>query len=312
MDKKLLVILLVIVVLVSGCTTEKDTTPSKKEPFIGGTTGLLLDFAKDSPPEAVYDGGDFPFEVVVKLKNDGEHEIPKEDVEVRISGIRAEEFDLTEADLTKNPEEDLVAMKKDPEGKITKSPVVYVEFPNFNHREELTGNTPFTFRADVCYVYETTANAQLCVREDNLETEEGVCEVNEDKKVYNSGSPVQVTTFKEAARAKNKVSFTFDITHKGNGNIYRKETKCESERKNEDVVWVSVEAGIDGELKCSGLSDGTDTEGYAKLYEGTKPIICTQETDTENDYETPVVIKIKYDYKENKETEVLVKHTVNE
>jgi len=301
-------IVIVSILLLVGCA-EREKLPTKATPFIGGTTGVLIDFMEDSPPPEALDGGDFPFDVVVKLKNDGEYTVPKEDVEVRISGIRAEEFDLSESDLVKNPEEDLIAMEKDAEGNIRESTPVYVEFNGFNHVEELAGNTEFTFRADVCYVYQTKATAQICVRKDNLETEEGVCEVNEEKTVYNSGAPVQVVSFRETPRAKNKVAFTFEIQHKGNGNIYKKETRCDSARTNEDKVYVKVETNINGNLECSGLREGDATEGFATLYGGKKIITCTQEVNTESDYETPVDITITYDYKDNTETTVLVKHS---
>ena len=49
---------------------------------MGGSDGVIINFEEAAPPEEVYDGGDFPFGVVVNLKNEGEFDVPKEDIDV--------------------------------------------------------------------------------------------------------------------------------------------------------------------------------------------------------------------------------------
>ena len=305
MKKIIFVICVLSVVIFYGCQ-EKDTGTKLENPFIGGTTGILIDFIEDSPPPEVYAGGDFPFDIVVKLKNDGEQKIAKEDIKVTISGINAEEFSKLEADLTQNAPENLEARRKE-DGDTVDSNPVFTEFYEFNRAEDFSGNT-YTIRANVCYKYGTDAISKMCIRDNNLDTEEGVCTVNEEKKVYSSSAPVQITNFKETATAKNKVRLTFTVEHKGNGQIYKPESNCgkENRRANQDKVWAEIDTGLDG-LECTGLRDGTATSGYLTLYGGDHVITCTQTVDTNSDYEKPVEIKLIYEYNDNAETSILIK-----
>src|SRR3989338_8349208 len=147
----------ILIVLLSGCTKGEKTDTGDKDPFIGGTEGLLISFEEDSPPEEVYDGGDFPFEVVVKIENQGEAMVKKEDALVTISGIFSSQFNKTEEGFKRRPADDIEANRKDADGASVKSNPVFFEFQGFNHMGQLAGSTQFTFRADVCYKYQTKA-----------------------------------------------------------------------------------------------------------------------------------------------------------
>ncbi len=301
-----IILILSLLIFVSGCGEK--ITPSKESPFIGGTTGLLISYDDGAPPAEVYDGGDFDFEVVVKLKNDGEQSVSKDKVEVSLSGIDPREFGLSDSDFVKHSDEDLEGTYKDSEGNKIEGTTTYVVFSGLNHRESLTGNTPYTIRADVCYNYATDVNSMLCIKKGQIDKEGDICKINEEKAVFNSGGPVQVTTFKETPKGKNKFNFQFTIEPKGNGGIYKKGSNCEETRTNENRIFVSVDTGMSG-LNCVGL-DGDATSGYITLYSGKRTITCTQETETNTDFEKPVNIKLEYDYKEDISTQVLVKHSV--
>lgn len=301
-----IILILSLLIFAFGC--KQETTPSKENPFIGGTTGLLISYDKDAPPAEVYDGGDFDFDVVVKLKNEGEHTVSKDKVEVRLSGIDPREFGLSDSDFVKNPDENLEGTYKDSEGNKIEGTTTYVTFLKLNHHESLIGNTPYTIRADVCYNYLTNVNSMLCIKKGQVDKEGDICKINEKKAVFNSGGPVQVTNFEEMPRGKNKFNFNFKIEPKGNGGIYKKESNCEYTRANENKVFVTVDTGMDG-LVCTGL-DGGATSGYVTLYSGERIITCTQEAETGTDFEKPVNIKLEYDYKESISTQVLVKHSV--
>jgi hypothetical protein len=307
MKKVIIALCIITMLMLIGCKPREGKTGTDN-PFIGGTTGVLISFSQGAPPAEVYSGGDFPFNVFVRLKNDGEYKIPKEKATVKLTGIYPKEFNKEESDLFKTSPEDLEPRSKK-DGKITEGSPVGVEFLDLNHKDVLEGNT-FTFRADVCYNYQTKAVSKICIRSNNLETKEGVCKVNEPKVSYSSGAPVQISEFREEAQAKNKVGFVFTIQHKGNGLIYKQDSKCaagmDNKRSFQDKVWVEVNTGISG-LKCSGLSDGSDTSGYTTLYDNIKTVSCTQTVDTSSDYEKPVEIKMIYDYEDTAETSVRVK-----
>ncbi|MBN2112424.1 hypothetical protein JW707_04990 [Candidatus Woesearchaeota archaeon] len=308
MKKYIFAMAVISMLFLTGCGEGEGQLPGAGTPFLGGTSGVSISF-EDSPPAEVFDGGDFPFDIVVRLKNDGEWDIPKNNIKVKISGIRAEQFNLAESQLAKNAPEDLPKKQRDPTGTLLESPPVLVEFTNFNHRESITGSElTYPIRADVCYRYGTTAVSQLCVRENILNPQEGgICTINEAKTLFNSAAPVQVTSFTESARSSEKVGFSFTITHSGTGSIYEQDTLCNKESMAfEDRIYVKVDAGISG-LECSGLSE--ETEGFVKLFGGTKTVSCTLTIPNPGDYQLPLRIDLGYDYESSTSTQILVRHS---
>ncbi len=310
--RKAIIILAVCLMLFStACQQGTVDNLINEEPFIGGTSGIVMSFAQNTPPEQVLDGGDFPFDIIIKLKNAGEFLVPKESVQVSITGFEPGEFGVTSADLVTNPDEDLEPVKKDVQGNRIEPPEAYVEFNNLNHVNPITGTQlTFPIKADVCYTYSTIATAALCVRENLINPEEdGICEVNEEKRVYNSGAPVQITKLTESARSKDKFAFSFNVEHIGNGNIYAQASTCDkSSRAFEDSVNVEVATGLPG-LACSGLGDGGATIGTIKLIGGSRQITCTQPVSVAADFITPMTITAWYDYEDDVTTQVIVKHS---
>lgn len=309
MRKDVLFALLVIIIFLVGCNGTTETTSTT--PFSGGTTGLLITFLEDAPPKEVYDGGVFPFEVVVKLKNDGEWDVMASDTEIRISGVDPSEFSLQASDMVKNPDDDLIRTYKDAEGNIIDGTTTYVSFSGFNFQKKASGNIQLPLRADVCYKYGTKAVSKLCVKRDLVDTsEDSLCLVTEDKKVFSSRSPLQITTIRESVRGKDLIGFTFKIEHKGNGDIFQKQSKCDTIGITyENKVWVEVNTGMPG-AKCNGLQEGTDTTGYVTMYSGERTITCTIPADSQTDYEKAIDITLEYDYSEDITTQLLLKHTV--
>lgn len=305
--RKIIFVLFIALFLMFGCQQGKEGE-GKLTPFIGGTTGLIVTFTADAPPAEVYDGGDFPFDIEVKLQNDGERSIAKEDVTVQLRGLDPVEFGKTSADFTKSPNEELAAKQKDPEGNLIESNPVYVTFDNLNHRSLIAGNLEYPVIADVCYKYGTDAVSRLCIKSDTSQT--GVCTVTEEKPVLNSGAPIQVTTLSESVAGTNKIAFIFKIEQKGNGNVYKPATKCNQEenRANDDKVLVTVTTELQN-LQCTGLAEGTATSGYVTLRGGAATIRCTQPISAGTDFLKTVSVKIDYDYSDDISTKILLKHT---
>lgn len=294
-------------------------------PFLGGTTGISIEFLEGSPPAEVTDGGTFEFDAMVSLRNDGEYDISREDIKVSLYGIDPNDFNVRLDELQdENPEGDLIGRSRDTEGNIIEGTPVYVRFPesegNFlNYYGYLVGDRKdFTFRANVCYKYQTTGMAQFCVLRDLINVrDDTVCKPNEPKTVYSSGAPVQLSNFKQTVVGKDKIGFSFDIVHMGNGNIFRDdsaEVKCPSSssdrRKAKDKVQVSINAGNVGSLSCTGLSYGNS--GEVTLVNGKRSIMCTLDLMAErSDFEKELEITLDYNYEDDKDTTVLVKHLMN-
>ena len=305
---KKLIAVLVLVLLIVACKPGGKKSVSLESPFVGGTQGVVLgfqDFRKD-----VFDGGNDPFDIIVKLENKGEALVPAQNLRVKLSGINPVEFGKTDEGMVLNAPEDVIEMRKDPQGGILPGPQVFVEFTGFNHKSLIAGATAqFTVRADVCYLYRTKAVSKLCVRENLLTPRAGgICELNENKPLYNSGAPVQIADFKESTRAKDKIGFSFEVKNVGAGNIFERNTFCDrSQRKNENRVYLTIATGLSG-LSCTGLeSTGKGAEGFVTLYDGTKIVSCSQQVSGRSDFEQLVNLEAIYDYEQRKDTTLTVK-----
>ncbi|MBN1644511.1 hypothetical protein JW851_00525 [Candidatus Woesearchaeota archaeon] len=303
--KKIIILAIILIALV-GCQQDGQTV-SIEAPFIGGTQGITFDFSQLRTE--VYDSGTDPFDVTIKIENKGESDILKDNIKVTLSGINPVEFSTTENDLSKTSKEDIISAKKDTMGNIQTGPPVFVDFPNLEYTGKITGTTiEFPLRANICYLYNTKAISKLCIRKNILTAGEGICNINEDKPVYNSGAPIQITRITESARAKDKIGFSFEIHNMGTGDVYQRGTVCDkTTRKNKDKIFVRVETNMPG-ITCTGLENqGTKAEGYTTLFDGVKTITCTQPAPGQIDFEQVLGIEAFYDYEEYKQTKISVK-----
>jgi len=301
--RKIAILLVLTLFVLASC--KSGNTSVELKPFLGGTSGLKIDFLDFR--QQVFDGGDDPFDLIVSIKNNGEFDVKKTDAIVRLSGIRPQEFNKAENELTKNPEDDILATKIDANGNTLEAGPVSVEFRELNHISLIAGAvSTFPIRADVCYKYQTKAVSKICVLSNLLSTE-GICVVDETKPVFNSGAPVQIANVKQSPQGKDKFRITFDITQSGTGNTFQPESKCELD-KEKNKVMVRVDTHMSG-LSCTGLNDasGTAVEGLQTLFDGKKTIQCIQEVGKSGDYEQAVEITADYVYEDSKTAQITVK-----
>lgn len=306
-SSKTLILLTILAIMLAGCQQEGQKV-ELSQPFLGGTTGISFDFSEFRPE--VFDAGTDPFDIVLKIENTGEADIQKDKIRIALSGINPLEFATNENKMTTSPVEDIIGTKKDIAGNIQAGPAVFVEFKNLNHQGKIVGaQIDYPIRADICYLYNTQVVSKLCMRKNILTQQEGICNINEDKPVFNSGAPIQITKLSESARAKDKIGFTFEIRNMGTGEVFERGTVCDRmTRKNKDKVFVRVETNTPG-LTCTGLdAKGTYAEGFTTLFDGVKTITCTQPVLTGTDYEQVIGIEAHYDYNEFKQTKITVKN----
>jgi hypothetical protein len=314
--KKIQIIIMLIMVAVltlgqEGCESgENGKNGDKVNTFIGGTTGLNLQYAEGAPPEEIFDNKQWTFDVEVKLKNVGEADINSEDVVVKLTGLNPLDFGKTESDFVKDGiSEDIPATKKDFEGNIIDSPDVFVTFSGLTYQSALPGNQKLQVRADVCYKYQTQAVAFYCVREDVLSVDkDAVCQITGEKIMFNSGGPIQVTAFSEQPSGSDKIRYLFTIKHQGTGRYYLPSSKCPAGRVAENKIHFKIET--DEDLTCNGLIDGTGTEGDILLNNGERVIQCVQNTGVKTDYEDTLNVILTYDYKQYFDQELLVKKSI--
>lgn len=324
LKKGLIAVIIIGIMFLSGCEGGGgEAGGAPRVPFITGTNGLLIEFEEGSPPAEVTDDGSFGFQVLVKLQNDGEFNVDKNKVKVSLVGIDPNDFGTSLGELKdKYPEDDLLAKRRDAEGNFIEGTTTFITFPSeFDELvpRQLTGNTPFTFRADVCYMYETQAVSQMCVLRDLINRDDdAICDPSEGKPIYSSAGPVQVGNFRQSVGGKDRITFNFDITHSNNGEVLKfgdgyDGAHCPKDprerRAAENKVKVHVEIPGMSNLRCVGLSGGSTNDGYVLLSGGSRSVSCTVDLPTDrSDYTKEVLITLQYNYEDFKETEVLVKH----
>lgn len=297
-----------------------------RTPFIGGSNGILIEFEEGNPPDEVIDDGSFGFQALVRLKNDGEFSVEQNRIKLNLVGIDPNDFSTSLNELkNKHPEDDLLSKRRDAEGNFIEGTISYVTFPN--EYDELVprrfeGNIDFTLRAEACYQYETRAVSLLCVLSDLINyRDDRFCDPSGNKPIYSSGSPIHVTNFRQSVSGKDKIGFNFDISHNNNGNVFKLGDgsdfadcpKDSRERRNAlNKVYVKVKTGIPN-LKCVGLSGGSGTEGYVRLTGGTRSVACYQGLGADRiDGNKEVTVTLEYNYEDYIESNILVKHLIDE
>ncbi len=310
-----LLAILIVVVSLSGCDGNTSNTTSKN-PFRGGTDSISVSFEDEAPPSEIYAGTDFPFSIMLRVKNEGEYDVLKQDFSVAIQGIEAGLYGKSASYLiAESANDDLLATKLDSEGNIIPGTEDYIEFSDLAYQNDLSARISVPIQADVCYLYGTKAQSSICLKRDpTKDRENDVCAANEAKTIYTSSGPVQITDFREAPFGKSTVSFTFTVKHNSAGMIYARKTTCGDRGVNfadQDKVWVQVDAGVSG-VTCTGLSSGTSTtEGFVKLGPEGRPITCKLDVDQlSNDFVQTVNILLEYDYRQILSTTLDIKPNV--
>ncbi len=337
----LIVLGIISLVLIVGCGRGGEVSGgAPTTPFLGGSQGLEMKFLQGNPPDEITDGdgttSTFPFKVIVTLRNMGEFDLKKDQVKISLIGFLPEDFGIAddpattsvdEKDVLKdqNPEDDPSPRLRDSEGNIIESVEVYKTFPkadeDLKFKRQLHGNTPFIFKANVCYKYQTKAASEICFLENLVDVaDDAICDPSEPKNIFSSGSPLGVPAFRQTVVGKDKIQFSFDIVHSGSGDVFDPTdvadcpTASKDRRTKENKVDVNVNTGItSGNLKCSGFDAVTDGDASftTTLVNGKRTITCTQSLTSASDFIGPVVIKLDFNYLGSIQKEVLVKHLVS-
>lgn len=336
--RHLVVILCVLTLFLASCLKSSQPSGAPRNPFIGGTQGLVVVFEEDSPPPEVTDAY-FPFRVVLKLTNEGETDVSNRDVNIGLAGISGRDFNvdpsLLQDDFRIRNDGNILAKDRDPDGDIIPGGIAYVTIPPEQYGEEgafisgpVSGNTPFTFQANVCYPYSTLATTRLCIISNIADTENNrICNPNGAKPIYSSSSPVQVSNLRQYAVGRDEngldvVRFSFDVSHRGSGTVYSRHDTfgtragicprydVSEKLRFEDKVYVFVDPraklGYDS-LEC-GL-ENRGNHGNIRLIGGKNTVTCEMRYErTFTDFESVFDIDVLFNYDQSIKREVLVKH----
>jgi hypothetical protein len=289
--KKIIILGLIFLFLVTGCQQNNLYEPKKVE-YHTGIEGIVIDTAKDMPPDIVFEKSEFI--VGVELKNKGAYDVS--DGTIAIVGLdpkymRIEKDQELFSLSGKNPQ--------NPEGgyDIKNFKLKNVWFPTGKEEQRI----PFTIIAD--YDYETKGTVQVCINPNlysYIKTKETGCEIKDLSISEGQGAPVAITKVDPAISLLSNdfnqldVRFGIHIENKGDGLI---------------VGDISVEDAVLGTtpIKCSETrKENLEDEETRQWY-----ISCSTEMVKPGQaYLSPLTLTLKYRYRERLNKEVSIKTTV--
>lgn len=322
-------ILLAALALLTGCANNTGQVDLSKS-YIGGTVGINAYLIEGLPPPMIHDAGTFPFGVGLAIENVGEADVgpgtPNPFLIVRLEGINPEQFGTTDDFIRQQVNIALLGARRNFDGTIFPGEITNVNFEPLNYGPDIHGNTQFTIRADLCYDYETTATAQICLKDNVLENiqDTSICSLTGQKAPQNTGGPLHVTSVVENPMAANKVQVNFVIEHVGTGEFFGRSPEgsanqeiCDFSVRNTNKYYVDVEVEplSDSGLVIHCARFNSNRQGRVKLYQGAPTTIsCTIERTRESAgrvFQDLLNIRLRYRYGQFIETPIIIQDVSN-
>jgi len=312
------VLVLISIFLIAGC--EQTPVQEKRNYYVGGSQGIQLDFVSGAPPEYIFDDGQSPFAIGVKLENKGEDVIEQDEMKLTIQGLDPNKFGVSSSDLKDATiaEPELLGVSKTVTGDILKGGETEIYFSDLNYLENEPGSFTRLIRASLCYNYQTESIVELCIKSRLYEEEEAICSISGPKDSYNSGAPVQITSVTENPLGEGKVQFSFKIDHVGQGKIFSiNDDVCDDVKTNIERNKIYIEVGkINGRFPaCTGLEgSSTGHSGFVRVggltsaEPATRTISCTLDvSDVDGVFVDNLDILLDYNYLNYIEKEIEVR-----
>ena len=319
-----LILVMSVMVLFASCSSDGGTRQSSYGDigtFNGGSNALTFEFLENAPPGIVRDQGLQPFQIIVRLKNEGEFDIGENESYVVLAGLKPADLNLTEDEMSKVIPP-MNGFKKQG-GNVIEGRTQQVTFSNLKYTESvISGAIPIRIFANVCYPYETRAFTLLCINGDtttNLDKSAEICELTSQRDYANSGAPVRIENVRQSPYGSSEILVQFDIVHtptSDSAGLYERgsiDSDCNIdgnsptgveaiERRNK--VSYSFSSGLDG-VDCDGTGTGNNT---VILTDNRYTVTCVQDTTGEREYEKPATITLKYDYWDRIGTDITIEH----
>ncbi len=303
MKNKIILGLIIVSILVfSGCGDSNTTTVSNVDPYYGGTQSLDISFLAEFPPSEVSVSSDDPgsnqdFAIIVNLRNNGEYNIPVGGAKVQINGLSSALFNFEEVKQT-----NVDALTGKIKGSGLEGYDQQISFNNLKYTKTSDTIQQYNINANVCYIYGTHAQGQLCVKKNPTRpSEQGECEIKGAKTLKSSAGPIQFSGLEEFARGTQEIGFKFNVIHSGAGLFSAPNSDCSRELDFKDKIKLEVSSD-EFVVECSGFNkyDTGKNVGEIRLVSGqTRTINCFLRVDPnmEEAFKTPIIkIKSEYDY----------------
>ncbi|MDI3543824.1 MAG: hypothetical protein PWQ28_105 [Candidatus Woesearchaeota archaeon] len=304
-------VLFVLLVLLTGCGTQPTGEERSKSGFIGGTSGLVMNWIIPEEGYVLYDQGNNEIFVSLRVENLGEYDIPPNSAVVSLSGFSYRDFGIMESDLRKVIDTGLSG-KDEIDNQVVSGDIADVSFGPLKYVPSINTRLNMPIYADICYPYETNAESVICIAENPTDTR--VCNPNGARPVYSSGAPVQISSVTQKALGDNRYSLSIEIKHVGNGGIYKLGEDCDSSSfSSKGVVRVTVGDPVNWgwdsvNIECNGVPAG---QSFATriISGGLVSVRCNIEVadSAAGDYVKVLPITVEYDYSDTTSTQLEVR-----
>lgn len=320
-------IFLIFLVFILGCSISS-SQKSKEIDVRVGFNGLMMEFAKNTPPQKIFENDPFP--VILKVTNNGAFGIKKKNNQNAFLSLGVEKdytkkLQLQETDRVKKIESEASAAFN-LDGKTPLNPQGDLEVISYNLQ---AGNVDpqseahsSTVIATVCYPYQTILATTVCIDTDVSSTRPGkkVCKMQDLTFSSGQGAPVAVAKIEvnmlPQVGSDNQVTsvrpqFLIYIENKDKGNVvktgFEKDycTKTNLLHKNLNKVYVTASlGGKELDCKTNKKDDKNNMENYVKLLDKKALARCiVKDQDnierTSDNYLTPLKVTLAYGYSQS-------------
>jgi len=296
MVRNILIILFISLVLFMSACDNSGVVPADDGPFKGGAEGVEISFMPAAPSTSFDQDQSEP--VRIKLKNNGEYDIPSGEAMVKIFGIHHASFGLSsEFKGTTGPLRGVSEF-------IDEGGEQIIEMGNLKYTPDITNFYEFSLKAKACYPYETNSQVMACISSSSIEESGGDLECGIDGNKIKSGtvsrSPIQIDSFTEELRGADQIIFNMGISNDGNGDVYDPEVTCSDlddaikKGEAENIIYVEVDPM---ELICSFLGDEGNNGKIRLKQTGDNTLTCRMFVEEgESNYEQRIRVRLKYKY----------------
>jgi len=290
--KQLITILFLAAALfLAGC--EEDSAPTGPSPYIGGSKGIMAEFEPLGVEEGgiykIFEGETFPIQIV--LKNKGEHDVSPNDVKIQVYGILIDDYDGISTNTLSNTKKiEKISELNDEEGGE--------EIVNFGQDVTYRPSVGTTFYdanifASYTYRYKSFGVVPKVCFKENIR-DDRVCDVDETKKVFSSGAPIQVNSAREKPAGAGLIEVTFKVENVGGGRVTipGKEFSVQFDQ----LAYAIEPASEAADWGCTAAG----RENEARLVDGKATIRCRLKTALPENalYTKQLSLTLHYDYRD--------------
>ena len=296
-------VIIFVGLFIAGCSAEGGSSGvssgSNTDQFRGGTNSVSFELEPDSPPEIVYDSGLSPFDVIVKVENEGEWDVPENSLRVLLEGFTSANWGGVETNLVLAEPLEGYDVAFD-----IQSIPQYASFENIEYQETLVQNTyTHNYIVKGCFPYGTKVTFTACVDRDARRSSQNddltLCEGFSSREYSVSSGLIGVRALdQQVVNGKLRLIFTLVNEEQNNPevSIFLPNTLnnvCEKFEnrsiQSDNSVMISLSDPNIGEFECNGGNRVVFSSS-----EGTR-VTCEADISALPIQELPLVLTVEYE-----------------